>query len=327
MTELDKQTIVLQFSLTVTNCWQFPDLLNGFEVRPPARISCKQVKRTQINYVVRHPYLVLSPFPSNLIFSANRPQSGQQIRPQSYQSQQPGNVPFIPSNSTQNFDATHFNLDSSAAAKQMAAMNAVGVQRQMANVNGRPSAASASQNPVGGTNPGSFLGGMSSSYNQPGGFVGPSHDTTGSMPFNSTTLGQPNAQGNYPPQPNTNPPSNPSLNTSMSHPNFPTQEFIKQRHRTFLMGLANAHMNHGAPLPPALTSVPYPPNYDPTNSPWKSLECPSGQFGVVRLGGKEIDLLKLWTLVNQVGGWQKVRWFILYYCHMLKHDILGLTTE
>ncbi|KAG0709014.1 hypothetical protein DFH29DRAFT_890137 [Suillus ampliporus] len=183
-------------------------------------------------------------------------------------------------------------------------MSAVGAQRQMANVNGRPSAAP-SVNPVGGITPGSFIGGISSSYNQQGGFTGPPHDTTGSMQFNPTALSsQPNVQGIYPPQPTTNAPSNPSLNPSTSHPNF-SPEVVKQRQRTFLIGLSNAHVTR-APLPPALTGVPYPPNYDPTNSPWKSLDCPPGQLGVVRVGGKDIDLLKLWGIVCQLGGWPKL---------------------
>lgn len=262
--------------------------------------------------------------------SANRPQSAQQITPQIHQSQQSGNVPFIPSNPTQNFDQfPYFNLDINTAAKQMAAISAAGVQRQMANVNGRPTTASALQNPqaVGGTTSGSFLGGIPSAYNQPAGFPGPSHDTTSSMQFNPAALsGQPSAQGNYPPQPHANTPSNPSLNASMSQPNLAPQEVMKQRQRNFLMGLANVHATRGAPLPPALTGVPYPPNYDPTHSPWKSLDCTPGQYGVVRVGGKEIDLLRLWGIVCQVGGWSKVRRFMVYYCRMLKHGITGLTT-
>ncbi|KAG1755134.1 uncharacterized protein EDB91DRAFT_274974 [Suillus paluster] len=183
----------------------------------------------------------------------------------------------------------------------MAAMTAAGAQRQMATVNGRPSAAPV--NPVGGVTPASFLGGMPSSYNQPASFNGPSHDTTSSMQFNPTALSsQPNVQGIYPPQPTTNAPSNPS---PTSHPNFASPDVAKQRHRTFLMGLSNAHITR-APLPPALTGFPYPPNYDPINSPWKSLDCPPGQLGVVRVGGKDIDLLRLWGIVCQLGGLQKV---------------------
>ncbi|KAG1757419.1 hypothetical protein EDB19DRAFT_1657370 [Suillus lakei] len=182
----------------------------------------------------------------------------------------------------------------------MAAMNAAGVQRQMANVNGRPSAS------VGGVSPGSYLGGMSSSYNQPGGFTGPPHDTTSSMQFNPTALsGQSNPQGIYPAQQTTNAPQNPSLNAPMSHPNFTASDVAKHRQRTFLAGLAGAHVTR-APLPPALTGAPYPPNYDPANSPWKSLDCPPGQPGVVRVGGKDIDLLRLWQMVTQLGGWQKI---------------------
>lgn len=232
------------------------------------------------------------------------PQSAQQIRPQqTHHSQQQGNAPFIPQNSPQNFETAQYftsTLDLNAAAKQMAAMNAAGVQRQMANVNGRPAAS------VGGVSPGSYLGGMSSSYNQPGSFTGLPHDTTNSMQFNPTaSSGQSNPQGIYPAQQTTNAPPNPSLNPPMSHPNFTQSDVVKHRQRTFLAGLAGAHATR-APLPPALTGSPYPPNYDPTNSPWKSLDCPPGQPGVVRVGGKDIDLLRLWQIVTQLGGWQKI---------------------
>lgn len=232
------------------------------------------------------------------------PQSAQQIRPQqTHQSQQQGNVSFIPQNSPQNFETGPYfsgTLDLNAAAKQMAAMNAAGVQRQMANVNGRPSAS------VGGVSPGSYLGGMPSSYNQQGSFTGPPHDTTNSMQFNPTaSSGQSNPQGIYPAQQTTNAPPNPSVNAPMSHPNFTPSDVAKNRQRTFLAGLAGAHATRH-PLPPALTGNPYPSNYDPTNSPWKSLDCPPGQPGVVRVGGKDIDLLRLWQMVTQLGGWQKI---------------------
>jgi len=211
----------------------------------------------------------------------------------------------------------------------MAAISAAGVQRQMSNVNGRPTTASASQNPVGGTTPASFLGGIPSAYNQPGAsFPGPPHDTTSSTHFNPATLsGQPSAQGNYPPQPHTNIPSNPSLGAPMSQSNFGTQDAMKQRQRSFLVGLANVHASRNAPLPPTLTGVPYPSNYDPTQSPWKSLDCPPGQYGVVRVGGKEIDLLRLWGMVYQAGGFPKVRLFIVCCCIILKYVITGHTTE
>jgi SWI/SNF chromatin-remodeling complex subunit SWI1 len=262
-----------------------------------------------LDYVVSFPF----PFPvlnhHSSLCSANRPQSAQQIRPQqTHQSQQQGNVPFIPQNTPQNFETAQYftsTLDMNAAAKQMAAMSAAGVQRQMANVNGRSSAS------VSGVSPGSYLGGMSSSYNQPGSFTGPPHDTTNSMQFNPTaSSGQSNTQGIYPAQQTTNAPPNPSLNAPMSHPNFTPSDVAKHRQRTFLTGLAGAHAR--VPLPPALTGSPYPPNYDPTNSQWKYLDCPPGQPGVIRLGGKDIDLLRLWQMVTQLGGSQKVCLFVFY---------------
>ena len=54
------------------------------------------------------------------------------------------------------------------------------------------------------------------------------------------------------------------------------------------------------PLPPALTGVPI-PDYDHTNSPWKLIE-PSSEVGSFRLAGKDVNLFKLWGLVQHNGG-------------------------
>lgn len=80
---------------------------------------------------------------------------------------------------------------------------------------------------------------------------------------------------------------------------------IKHKQRSFLFGLSNVHLTRGTPLPPALTSVPYPSNYDPASSQWKSLEC-STEVGAFRLAGKDVDLFKLWGIVSHFGGGQKV---------------------
>ncbi|KAI0374281.1 hypothetical protein BV20DRAFT_935514 [Pilatotrama ljubarskyi] len=80
----------------------------------------------------------------------------------------------------------------------------------------------------------------------------------------------------------------------------------QQRKRNWLNGLATLMVQRGTPLPPQLTGVPFPPNYDPANMPWKSLEVSPTDIGVVRLAGKDVDLFKLWTLIIQSGGGQKV---------------------
>ncbi|KAF9229460.1 hypothetical protein BS17DRAFT_688881 [Gyrodon lividus] len=80
---------------------------------------------------------------------------------------------------------------------------------------------------------------------------------------------------------------------------------MKQKQRSFLTGLANVHISRGSPLPPILTGVPYPPNYDPETSPWKTVEC-ANDIGAFRLAGKDVDLLKLWGIVLQLGGSQKI---------------------
>ncbi|KIJ21616.1 hypothetical protein PAXINDRAFT_165068 [Paxillus involutus ATCC 200175] len=88
-------------------------------------------------------------------------------------------------------------------------------------------------------------------------------------------------------------------------PNMANVAIMKQKQRSFLTGLANAHINRGTPLPPALTGVPYPPNYDPTTSPWKGVEC-TNEIGAFRFAGKDVDMFKLWGIVAQLGGSQKI---------------------
>ena len=80
----------------------------------------------------------------------------------------------------------------------------------------------------------------------------------------------------------------------------------QQRRKQFLYGLGNVMLQRGVPLPPQLTGVPYPATYDPSTSPWRSLEISNTDIGVVRLAGKEVDLYKLWALVQQAGGGTKV---------------------
>ncbi|KAF8844059.1 hypothetical protein BDN67DRAFT_51874 [Paxillus ammoniavirescens] len=93
------------------------------------------------------------------------PHSPHQLRNQNSQ-----NANLLPSASfnhqnTSLDPSTYFNLDPNAAAKQMAALNFVNMQRQLTNANARQPAASPSQIhiPVGGTTQASYVNPMSSS--------------------------------------------------------------------------------------------------------------------------------------------------------------------
>lgn len=162
-------------------------------------------------------------------------------------------------------------------AKQMAALNAVGMARM---ANGR------SNMPTQGAPSGSFL-----PPNQPTG----AHDNVAAGPGNT----------NFPQQPNQ------SFSDPMSQPNpaarAPQQNTLslKQRQRNFLTGLANVMNTRNMPLPQALTG--FPSSYDPVNSPWKVIEPTPGEVGSFRLAGKDVDMFKLWGTVFQLGGGQKVR--------------------
>lgn len=92
----------------------------------------------------------------------------------------------------------------------------------------------------------------------------------------------------------------PLLEPSMSNPRIPLP-----RQQAFLHGLHNFWQGRGQPLPPQLTGIPA-PNYDPSTSPWNAIDV-SQEPGNFRLAGKDINLLKLWTLVYQNGGGNQVR--------------------
>ncbi|KAG8219929.1 hypothetical protein J3R82DRAFT_927 [Butyriboletus roseoflavus] len=219
--------------------------------------------------------------------------------PQQPRNQTPQNasVPPFPT-----FTEPLFNLDSNAAAKQMAALNVVNMQRQLTNAYPRPPAPSPSQIPLGGTTPASFLGGISSPYNPSGSFQPAILDAPAAMQFSPHSTLQPAFLPVHTLQPN--PPSlEPSSNVPPRHP--PNVAMIRNKQRNFLVGLANVHLNRGTPLPSALTTVPCPPNYDLASSQWKNLEC-SPEVGAFRLAGKDVDLFKLWGIVWQLGGGQKV---------------------
>lgn len=181
----------------------------------------------------------------------------------------------------------------------MAALNAAGLQRQLTNPNGR---APPSHMPIGSTSSGSFHPGMS--HNQQSSLH---QDPSLNMPFNPAVPLSAHQPSNYSPA-NTQlatPSLDPTGRSNLA-PRQPNAAMIKQKQRGFLSNLATHHNSRGMPLPPALTGVPYPPNYDPANSCWKNLECVPGEIGIFRLGGKDIELLKLWAIVLQYGGGVKV---------------------
>ncbi|EIW86580.1 hypothetical protein CONPUDRAFT_95221 [Coniophora puteana RWD-64-598 SS2] len=138
---------------------------------------------------------------------------------------------------------------------------------------------------------------MPSANNQ---FGPPLQDGSNSMPANSFGPQQHGAQMANPSQVN--------ADSSSSHQGLTPQQqaSLRQRQRAFLGSLASIHQSKGTPLPPALTGVPYPPNHDPSNSPWKSLDCSSGEPGILRISGRDIDLLKLWSIVTSAGGGPKI---------------------
>ena len=90
-------------------------------------------------------------------------------------------------------------------------------------------------------------------------------------------------------------------------PQQPTS--LKQRRTSFLNGLATFMSSCGTPLPPTLTGISYPQNYDPSTSPWKFIEPSQTEIGSFRLAGKDVDLFKLWGLVLQAGGGTNVTSF------------------
>ncbi|KAI0778073.1 hypothetical protein BD413DRAFT_466303 [Trametes elegans] len=84
------------------------------------------------------------------------------------------------------------------------------------------------------------------------------------------------------------------------------QQALLQRKRSWLAGLANLMIQRGTPLPPQLTGVPLPPGYNPANMPWRTLDVNPDEIGIVRLVGKDVDLFRLWSIVLQGGGCQRV---------------------
>lgn len=193
-------------------------------------------------------------------------------------------------------DASQYfpNLDASSS-KQLAALTAAGNVRR----------ATLSQS--GGTS-GGFIGGMASPQH---GF-GPTSSALGhGLPgqlhqaHNSAVVGLPSASTPF----NMSSQSDPSLlhrqnmNPMMSSQNMNAQSY-KMRQQSFLGGVARIMFNRNTPLPPSITGVQVP--FDPATSPWKGLE-PASEPGGFKLAGKDVDLFRLWNLVFQAGGSNKIQ--------------------
>lgn len=242
---------------------------------------------------------VFRPFlgPSHLspIHRPQNHQNGQQPR----QNQQPFISPSSPHNIP--FDGvSHLNsLDASAVAKQMASLHAVHIARA-AKVPPGPSAA----HPQAPQSSSSYIGNMGSNampsgYDNSGTNLFNGMQSYTNMPSQSNTSTQSQQQNNFA---NLQMAGNPSMAGMGAQPSAAT---VKQRQRNFLNGLTTVMAARGTPLPPTLTGIPN-PDFNPQNSPWKTLEV-SSEIGAFRLGGKDVDLFKLWGLVFQAGGHDKVR--------------------
>jgi SWI/SNF chromatin-remodeling complex subunit SWI1 len=192
-----------------------------------------------------------------------------------------------------------------SAAKQMAALSAAGLAR-------RAQATRPSPLP-GGPTSASFLGGALPSVNQQHSpSPAPGHDplsalsSQGRMSFQAQPMNPqlvPGQPANFSPSSS----SDPFMSTAGLQPVRQRQQQQHLQHKKqFLNGLANIHLARKDPLPPAVTGVPYPVGFDPTQSRWKSLEPSQTEVGCVMLAGKSVDLYQLWMAVSAVGGWAKV---------------------
>ncbi|GJE86009.1 ARID/BRIGHT DNA binding domain-containing protein [Phanerochaete sordida] len=189
--------------------------------------------------------------------------------------------PFSPAQPPVSPDgALSFNNLDPYTAKQMAALQATSLAK-----------AGNRYAPGGGTSASSYFGGLSTHQL-------PRTDSSSSAPElasfpPSISAQQQGAQG----------PSLPSNNMqnmqNMQNMNPAVQQ---QRRKQFLIGLGNVMLQRNVPLPPQLTGMPYPPGYDPSTSPWRSLEVSNADIGVFRLAGKDIDMFRLWAVVSSAGG-------------------------
>ncbi|KAI0335418.1 hypothetical protein GY45DRAFT_1431031 [Cubamyces sp. BRFM 1775] len=135
--------------------------------------------------------------------------------------------------------------------------------------------------------------------------AGPPAPSPASAPTSTPFL---HPQDHQAPVPLSNQPMNPPQQQPQSQAAMQQQQqqAMVLRKRNWLNGLATLMVQRGTPLPPQLTGVPFPPNYDPANMPWKSLEVSPTDIGIVRIAGKDVDLFKLWTMIIQAGGGHKI---------------------
>ncbi|KZT30349.1 hypothetical protein NEOLEDRAFT_1082167 [Neolentinus lepideus HHB14362 ss-1] len=196
------------------------------------------------------------------------PQNGQQTR-------QTG-VPFLQAGGQEGGQL--YSLDPSAAAKQMAALNAANLAKM-------------------------------SNRSAPGGTSVPFLGTSSLAQQNDPNLSFNGHDYNIQAQPHPHPfPQSPDLKITHPPPANPAlmlQQQQQAKRRNFLVSLAQVHNHRNAPLPPTLTGIPS-ATYDPTTSPWKALDISQSDAGLIRVAGKEVDLFRLWTLVNGAGGAQKL---------------------
>lgn len=106
--------------------------------------------------------------------------------------------------------------------------------------------------------------------------------------------------GSYQPPPSAAPMSMPQQQQQQQQQLTPQQ---RQR-QGFYQGLATFMSHRGSPLPPTVTGVQV-PNFDPNNTMWKSIE-PSSEIGGIKLCGKDVDLYRVFNMVLQAGGSNKV---------------------
>ncbi|KAI0274814.1 hypothetical protein BC834DRAFT_965295 [Gloeopeniophorella convolvens] len=218
-----------------------------------------------------------------------------------------------PGASTTDIPAAFLNNSNmnAAAAKQFAALSAVGLARRAQT--SRPSTLG------GGPTSASFLGGMSSvgQQQQQSPSPAPGHDPLSSLSASQSRLSaqtqslahhSPSAQ----PAPFAPSPSDPFMAApAQLAARAPQQQQqlnpqYKAKQRQFLTTLANFHLARKDPLPPALTGIAYPPGFDPSQSKWKSLEPSLAEPGSFMLAGKPVDLFRLWLTAASSGGFARL---------------------
>ncbi len=193
-----------------------------------------------------------------------------------------------------------------AAAKQFALLNAAGLARRAQTT--RPS-------PLpGGPTSASFLGGGLHQQQSPS--PAPGHDPLsalspqGRLSLQAQSLAHQQSVPNQQPANFSPSSSDPFMSSAGQLPIRQSHQQLNPQHknkqRQFLGTLANFHLARKDPLPPTLTGIPYPPDFNPSQSKWRTLESSPTEAGSVMLAGKPVDLFKLWAAVNTGGGWAKV---------------------